>query len=52
MKDAYFRVQVARRHLAVDKQIRDQLNSVIKKMTDESRRIDNEEDPTPSKFGR
>ena len=44
VKDAYYRVQVARRHLAFDKQTRDQLYRVFKKMTAESRRIGNEED--------
>ena len=44
VKDAYYRVQVARRHLVFDKQTRDQLYRAFKKMTAESPRIGNEED--------
>jgi cobalt-zinc-cadmium efflux system outer membrane protein len=44
VKDAYYRVQVARRHLTFDKETRDQLNGVLKKMTGESQKIGNEKD--------
>jgi cobalt-zinc-cadmium efflux system outer membrane protein len=44
LKDAYFRVQVAHRHLAFDTLIRDQLHSVLKKMTDQSQQFGNEEE--------
>ncbi|WNM57546.1 TolC family protein [Candidatus Nitrospira allomarina] len=39
VKDAYYRVQVARRHLAFDKETREHLSGVVKKMMDESQRI-------------
>ncbi|MCW5783973.1 MAG: TolC family protein [Nitrospirales bacterium] len=39
VKDAYYRVQVARRHLAFDKETRDRLSGVVKTMMDESQRI-------------
>ncbi|WP_342349229.1 TolC family protein [uncultured Nitrospira sp.] len=44
LKDAYYRVQVARRHLAFDKETRDHLSSVVKKMTDELQRMGNHKD--------
>ena len=44
VKDAYYRVQVAWRHLVVDKQTRDELYRVFQKMTGHSPQVGKEED--------
>ncbi|GJL59112.1 MAG: RND transporter [Nitrospirales bacterium] len=44
VKDAYYRVQVARRHLAFDTETRDRLSGVVKKMMEKSQRIGSDKD--------
>ncbi|HNP61002.1 MAG TPA: TolC family protein [Nitrospirales bacterium] len=50
LKDAYYRVQVARRHLAFDQETRDLLSRVVEKMTDELQGMGNYKDLTRLKL--